>query len=327
MKAWLLDRIGSLSDLRKGDTPDPTPAAGEALLRVELAAINPADRYLAEGQYPAKPSFPHILGRDGVGVVEAVGAGAGGVKAADRRIILRSEIGVNRRGTLAERVAVPVESLAPVPAGWSAEESAGAALVYLTAYQALTMWGEVAPGVLLVTGASGGVGVACVHLGRAMGFEIIALSRSEEKSRKLVTEGANHAVDPGDAVWPKKVKEILGKRRVDLAVDNIGGAGFNQILETLGERGRVSCVGRLAGPVPELNTASLFFRRIRIGGVNVGAFSAAEAQSAWGRIVEMLAKSGARPIVDSVWEFGQLREAFERLAKGPMGKVLVKASG
>src|SRR5580658_3250519 len=162
MKAWLLKQTGGLDLLGLGEAAEPIAAAGEAVLGIELAGLNPADRYLAEGQYPARPTMPHILGRDGVGTIVAVGAGVTRFKVGDRAIVLRSEIGVNRPGTFAEKVAVPVESLVEIPAGWSDEQAGGAALVYLTAYQALTQWGDLPPSVVLITGASGGVGVATV---------------------------------------------------------------------------------------------------------------------------------------------------------------------
>src|SRR5689334_5968955 len=133
MKAWLLDQLGSIDNLRLGEVAEPVPAAGEAVLKVQFAALNPADRYLAEAQYPAKPTMPHILGRDGIGTVTAVGAGVENVRVGDRRVILRSEIGVNRAGTLAEYVAAPVESLVAPPEGWGDEQAGSAALVYLTA--------------------------------------------------------------------------------------------------------------------------------------------------------------------------------------------------
>jgi NADPH2:quinone reductase len=326
MKAWLLDTPGSLDNLRLGDIAVPAPGPGEALLEVEYAALNPADRYLAEGQYPAKPAFPHILGRDAIGTILAVGQGVTTVKPGERRLLLRSEIGVNRPGTFAQRVVVPVESLVAPPARWSAQQAAGAPLVYLTAYQALTDWGDLPPGVVLVTGASGGVGVASVQLAKAMGHDVVALSRDPIKSQKLRDLGASIAVDPNDENWVRKVKDALKPRRIDLAIDNVGGPLFNQVLETLAEHGRISCVGRLAGPVPEFNTASLFFRRLKIGGIMVGAYTPAESRAAWERILALLDEIGAAPLVDSVHPFEKLKDAFAQLARGPMGKVLLKVS-
>lgn len=326
MKAWLLDTPGSIDNLRLGDIADPAPGPGEALLDIEYAALNPADRYLAEGQYPAKPAFPHILGRDAIGTVSAVGPGVTTAKPGDRRLLLRSEIGVNRPGTFAQRASVPVESLVAPPPRWSAQQAAGAPLVYLTAYQALTNWGDLAPGVVLITGASGGVGVASVQLAKAIGHDVVALSRDAIKSQKLRDLGASLVVDPNDAQWVRKLKDALKPRKIDLAIDNVGGPLFNQLLETLGEHGRISCVGRLAGTVPEFNTAALFFRRLRIGGVMVGAYTPAEAQAAWSRILTLLDQTGAAPLVDSVHPFENLKQAFAQLARGPMGKVLLKVS-
>jgi NADPH2:quinone reductase len=239
-------------------------------------------------------------------------------------VILRSEIGVSRPGTFAERVAVPTASLVAPPKNWNEEQAAAAPLVYLTAYQALSTWGELPHGsVVLITGASGGVGVASIQLARGLGYATIALSRSEEKREHLERIGADHAIDPTDADWRKTLKQLLGKRRVDLAIDNIGGELFNQVVDVMGEHGRISCVGRLAGPVPQFNTASLFFRRLRVGGVAVGAYTPGESQAAWKKVLEILDRTGARPLIDHVFPFAQLQQAFKKLARGPMGKVVL----
>ena len=324
MKAWLLDKLDGISNLRIADVPNPHPSSGEVVLQVEFAALNPADRYLAENQYPAKPALPHILGRDGVGTVAEIAQGVRGLNVGDRKVILRGEVGVNRAGTFAQRVVVPVESLVEVPAGWSKEESAGASLVYLTAYQALTQWGELPPSVVLITGASGGVGVAGTQLASAMGHTVAALSRSESKRNQLRGLGAKVTLDPEDESWPKRLKEELGGRRVDLAIDNIAGPLFSKVIDVLANHGRISCVGRLAGPVPQFNTASLFFRRARIGGVAVGAYTNAESHAAWKASIALMQKSGAKPLVDGVFDFEQLPQAFARLKEGPMGKVLLR---
>jgi NADPH:quinone reductase len=328
MRAWLLDRLTGVTALRLGEIPEPAPRSGEVLLRVCFAALNPADRYLAEQQYPAKPPLPHVLGRDGMGTVLAVGADVEDVRAGDRRLILRGEVGVTRHGTFAELVVVPAASLAELPAGWSDMEAASAALVYLTAYQALTLWEELPPGsVVLVTGASGGVGVATIQLARALGHDVVALSRSEGKRAQLRDLGAALCLDPAHGEWRAQLKQNLAPRRVALAVDNIGGSLLPEVIDTLGDGGRVSLVGRLAGPVPSFNTAALFFRRIRMGGVAVGAYSATEAQNAWQQVVALLGRTGARPIVDRILPFEHLPEAFARLEAGPMGKVLLAVAG
>src|SRR5260370_308793 len=201
MRAWLMDSFSGVENLRLGEVADPRPGPGEVLLRMRFAALNPADAFLAQALYPAKPPLPHILGRDGVGEVVALGVGVQTVRQGDTVGILRCHAGVETWGTLAELTRVRVSSVAPVPAGWSAEQMAGAPLVFLPAFQALTQWSDPpapprAGSVLLVTGASGGVGVAAVLLGKSMDLTVVALSRSAENGARLRALGADFVFDP-----------------------------------------------------------------------------------------------------------------------------------
>ncbi len=221
MRAWLIDDFKGIGGLRLAEVPDPVPQSDEVVLRVHYAALNPADRYLAENLYPAKPRLPHILGRDGMGTVVEVGSGVKDIRVGDRRAILRGQVGGNQPGTFAERVTVPARDLVELPAGWSEPEAAGATLVYLTAYQALTMWGPLPPSaVVLVTGASGGVGVARVQLAAAMGYKVLGLSRNPEKSRRLEQLGATATFNPEDP-------EVAPGRQ-DPACAEPGGPGHRQ---------------------------------------------------------------------------------------------------
>lgn len=326
MRAWLMDSYEGVERLRLGEVPDPELREGEVLLLMHYAALNPADAFLAQAQYPAKPALPHILGRDGVGEVAAVGPGVDQVRVGEVVGILRCEAGVERWGTFAEKTVVPAASVARIPEGWSEEEMAAAPLVYLTAWQALVQWGGLpSPGqVLLVTGASGGVGVAAVMLGKTMGMTVVALSRSAEKAQRLRELGADHVFDPSSPELKQQVLGALGGKRVDLVVDNVAGPLFHSVLGLLGYGGRVSAVGRSGGTVPEFNTATLFFRRIRIGGVAVGDYTPEGAQAAWTEIVRRLREAGRRPVIDRVFGFEDLKQAFRRLAEGPMGKVLLR---
>lgn len=332
MRAWLMDSFAGVEKLRFGEVPDPKPGPGQALLRMKFAALNPADAFLAQGMYPATPPLPHILGRDGVGEVVALGPGVEKVMAGDAVGILRCDAGVEIWGTLAEKTVVPVASLAPIPKGWSLEETAGAPLVFLTAWQALTQWSDPpAPpregSVLLVTGASGGVGVASVLLGRSMGLVVVGLSRSTEKGAKLKQLGANFVFSPETPGLRKAVSAAISPKKVDVVVDNVAGPAFNDLIAMLGYGGRISVVGRSGGPVPEFNTATLLFRRNRIEGVAVADYTPESAQAAWIEIVRRLDGLGKRPVVDNIFPFDQVKAAFARLAQGPMGKVLVRVAG
>jgi NADPH2:quinone reductase len=327
MKAWLLDKISGLDALRLGEMSDPVPAGeNDVVVKLEFAALNPADRYLSEGHYPANPPMPHILGRDGIGTAVAAGTSKSAQALLNKRVmILRGDTGVTRPGTFAQSVLVDADQLVQPPPDWTPQQAGCAALVYLTAHIALTDWSDLPKDpVVLITGASGGVGVASVQLARAMGFTVIALSRSPEKRKKLLELGAHHAIDPSENSWPRRVTEAVGKNRVNLAIDNIGGSLFPQVIETLAFDGRISVVGRLAGPVGQFNTSSLLFRHLRIGGVAVGLLGAARARESWKKIVALLKRTDARPVIDRTFAFPDLRAAFYRLAVGPMGKVLLE---
>jgi NADPH2:quinone reductase len=323
-----MESYDGVSKLRLAEAEAPKPGPGQAMIELRFAALNPADAFLAQGLYPAKPALPHVLGRDGVGVVAAVGPGVTNLRLGDQVGILRCDAGVTAWGTLAEQVVIPAESLAPIPAGWSAQEMAAAPLVFLTAWQALTQWSEPAApppsgSVLLVTGASGGVGVATVLLGKALGMTVVGLSRNEGKRAQLEALGADLTFDPARSDLRKAILERLAGRKVDLAVDTVGGALFHQVIAVLGQGGCISVVGRSGGVVPDFNTATLFFRRNRIGGVAVGDYSPAQAQGIWTQIVGHLDRAGRRPVIDGIFPFDEIGSAFARLAEGPMGKVLV----
>jgi NADPH2:quinone reductase len=331
MRAWLMDSAEGVEKLRLGEVANPRPGPTQVLLRMRVAALNPADAFLARGMYPAKPPLPHILGRDGVGDVVMVGADVDNVRVGETVGILRCEVGVDVWGTLAEHVVVPMECVTRVPPGWSLEEMAGAPLVFLTAWQALTQWHDPptpppAGSVLLLTGASGGVGVASLLLGKSMNLTVVALSRSAEKGARLKMLGADVVCDPTDSNLVDAVKAAISPRRVDLAVDSVGGALLTQVIDLLGYGGRISVVGRSGGIVPEFNTASLLFRRIRIGGVSVGDYTSQAAHRAWKEIVNRLDAMGQRPQVDTIVPFEDVKTGFVRLAQGPMGKVLVRVA-
>jgi NADPH:quinone reductase len=332
MRAWLMDSYEGVEKLRLGEVTDPQPGPGQVLLRVRFAALNPADAFLAQAMYPARPPLPHILGRDGVGDILAVGPGVDNGRVGETAGVLCGSTGVELWGTLAEKVVVPAANIVPIPRGWSLEETAGAPSVFLTAWQALTQWSDPpapprAGSVLLATGASGGVGTASVLLGKSMNLTVLALSRSGERGVKLKELGADFVFNSEDQDLHTTVKAAIAPRTVDLVVDTVGAALFNEVVKTLGYGGRVSVVGRAGGVVPEFNTAALFFRRNRIGGVSVGDYAPEESQVAWKQIVDLLDAMGKRPVVDRVFPFEEVTAAFARLAQGAMGKVLVRVAG
>lgn len=323
MKSWRFHEFGKIENLKLEEIPIPEPGPGEALVKLEFAALNPADKFLVMGQYPRPGKPPFAVGRDGCGTVERAAPG-GRFKEGDRVILLRSEVGVQREGTLAQYVAVPEESLAPLPEGWTPQEGAAGPLVQLTAWQALVDEGQIAPGkTVLVTGASGGVGTAAVQLAKSLGARVVALSRSPGKRARLLELGADLAYDSNDPNLVKSVQDGLGGGRCDIVVECLAGPFLQKSVHLAGHRGRICVMGLLAGLTSELAIGTFMFKRVHIIGIAVGDYTPAEAQCAWAGIVAALAKTGQRPVVDRAFPLGEVQEAFKHLSAGPMGKVVV----
>lgn len=323
MRAWRFHEFGEIENLKLEEVPVPEPAPGEALIQLDFAALNPADRYLIKRQYPRPGKPPFSVGRDGCGTVVKTLPGSR-FKEGDVVTILRSEVGVSRTGTLAEYVCVPEESLAVIPAGWSREEAAAGPLVLLTVWQALVDRGGLQAGeTVLVNGASGGVGTATILLAKALGAKVVALSGSEEKFDALRGLGADIVVNAKAADMEEQVKQALGGGRVDLVIENLGGEWLQKSINLVGLNGRIMVIGLLAGLKSEITLGLLIFKCIRIQGLNIGAYTAQESQEAWTKIVAALDKAGKRPLIDRVFPMAQVQEAFAHMASGPLGKVLI----
>jgi NADPH2:quinone reductase len=326
VRAWRFHEFGEIGAYRLEDVPTPRPGPGEVLLRVRYAALNPADRLLIEGRYPGAGQLPLTVGRDGAGVVHEAQAG-GRFRKGEAAVVLRSEIGVTRQGTLADFVVVPEDVLAPIPAGWSLQEAAAAPLVYLTAWKALVTQGGLKCGeTVLVTGASGGVGIAAIQLAKALGARVIALSRDAAKRARLIALGADAALDDTAPDLAGQVGKASGGRGPDLVIEHLGGPRLAEHMAMASMNGRIMVIGLLAGRSVELDLGMLLFKQMRIEGVHVGKYAPAEAQDAWRRVVAAMDAAGARPVIDRIHPMEQVQEAFARLAGGHLGKVLVEVN-
>ena len=268
--------------------------------------------------------MPLTVGRDGSGTIEKAAEGSR-IKVGDEVIVLRSEIGITRQGTLSDFVAAPESVVAHLPKGWSLQEGAAAPLVYLTAWKALVIQGGLRKGQsVLVTGASGGVGIASIQLAKARGAKVVALSRSEEKRSRLMELGADAVLDDGAPDLPDKIRAALNGKGPDLIIENLGGARLDQHIGLANINAHIMVIGLLAGRMSEINMGQVLFKQVRIEGVHVGKLVPTQAQDGWRRIVETLGTTGARPVIDPVFPMEQVQEAFAHLAGGHLGKVLVE---
>ncbi|MEK7795640.1 MAG: zinc-binding dehydrogenase [Candidatus Hydrogenedentota bacterium] len=325
MRAWRFAEFGDISNFKLGECPKPEPGAREVLIRVAYAALNPADRLLVEGKYPGAGKLPLTVGRDGSGVVEGVGADCR-LRSGDRVLVLRSEVGITRQGTLAEYVVAPEESVAPVPEGWSMQEAAAASVAYLTAWKTLVNQGGLREGeTVLVTGASGGVGIAAVQLAKILGARVVALSRNEAHRARLLELGADYALNAAAPDLEKAIRGAVGT--VNLTVENVAGPFIQTSLNLSALNSRIMVIGLLAGHSAQVSLGALLFNQVRIEGVHVGKMSPEDAQRAFARVVKTLRKGDQRPLVGKVFEFEAVQDAFMHLAAGHLGKVLVRIGG
>jgi NADPH2:quinone reductase len=323
MKSWRFHQFGGIENLKLEEVPLPEPAPGEVLVRVEYAALNPADAFVVMGRYPEAGKPPFSVGRDGCGIVEVPAAG-GRLRKGDRVVLLRSEIGITREGMLAQYAAIPETCLAPIPAWWTPQEGAAGPLVYLTCWQALKLAAGLRKGeTVVITGASGGIGTAALTLSKAMGAFAIALSRSAEKRAALAALGADAVLDTDDPELVAKVRQTSPTGGADVIIETICGPFLAKSLEMAGMHGRVCIIGALGGVKSEINTMKILFNRLQMHGIKVGDYSDSGVQEAWERIVETLAAVEARPLIDTIYPFDRVQEAFAHLRRGPLGKIVV----
>lgn len=326
MKAIHTKAPGGWENTELTDLADRPSGTEQVLVDIQIAGINPADYFQIQGQYPGQPKAPFITGRDAAGVV-SVGNGTSILPPGTPVLVIQSQLRNLAEGTWCQRQSFAASDVQPIPAGWSMEEAAAAPLTYMTAWRALKIHADCGPGtVVLVTGASGGVGIAAVQLALGLNATVIALSRSEAKRARLLAMGAQYAFDPEDADLKKKVPQAAGKAGADIVVETVGGPFLRTAVHLLAPHGMVGVVGVLAGidgPVP---IPSLMFKRARIQGILVSDYSPQDAVRQWQAIVAALASKGFRPFVDRVFPWEEYRAACDYLKSSPFGKVVLRVS-
>lgn len=320
MRSWRFHRFGGLSALQMEEVPVPAPADRECLVKIAYAGLNPADRLLLKGRYPTTGTPPFSVGRDGSGTVVQAGS-SGRFKSGDRVVFLRGEVGIHRDGTLADFTAVDEAHIAPLPHWWTMADGAAGPLVLLTSWQALNTAADLRSGeTVLITGASGGVGVASLLLAGTIGAKTIALSRNEEKRSTLLKMGADHVLDPRDKMLAEQVKAVGG---ADVVVESIGGDLLPKVLKAANPCARICIVGALGGIDCRIDPTVLIFKRLQLHGIQVGMYSDSGVQRAWREICDRIEPKRSKVRIDRIFPFEQVPEAFEHLRKGPMGKVVV----
>ena len=275
MRALLSEAPGGPETLQVRELPDPAPGPGELLVRVRACSINYPDVLIIEDKYQLKPPRPFAPGSEISGEIEAVGEGVGGWSAGDRIIAATGF------GGLAEKVVIPAARAIPLPSGRSFAEGSALLLTYATAIHALVDRGRLQAGQsLLVLGAAGGVGIAAVEIGKALGARVIAAVSAEEKAAAAKAAGADAAiVYPTGELDPKALtqlfKDAVGPDGADVILDPVGGDYAEAALRSIAWGGRFLVVGFPAG-IPKLPLNLTLLKSCDVCGVFWGAFAARE---------------------------------------------------
>jgi len=323
MKAVLCRAFGPPESLTIEEIDEPVIGDDDVLVDVRAAALNFPDVLMIEGKYQSQPPFPFSPGGEFSGVVRSVGK---------RVTSLEPGVGVfggGGSGAFVERIAAPAQRLRRIPKGMSFEQAAGISTTYGTSYHALKQRADLQPGEsLLVLGAAGGVGLAAVELGKAMGARVIAAASTDEKLDVARRAGADHLINYSDGELKEKVKALTNGRGVDVIYDPVGGDLFDQCMRCINWRGRVLVVGFVGGYIPKVPINLILLKGCQVVGVFYGSFAAREPalnDRNFREILDLFERGRINPLVGKTYPFEQYAAALRCLSgRAAIGKVVLE---
>jgi len=323
MKAVVVDRWMEPSELRVREVPSPPLGPGQVRVLVHAAGCNFFDILMVQGRYQVRPPFPFVPGAELAGVVTELGPGVTALSVGDR--VLASA----GMGAFATEAVLPVAACHRMPASMSFEEGAAMPIVYPTSYAALAFRAALAPGEwLLVHAAAGGVGLAAVQIGKALGARVIATAGGEEKLGIARRAGAEVAFDYGTDDWVERVKEATGGHGADVIYDPVGGDVTDQSLRCIAWNGRHLVIGFASGRIPEVKLNRVLLKNISIVGLHWGAHAIhepARIRETFDRLFELHSAGRIAPeIFPRRHALEELPEALAALgSRRTWGKVVV----
>lgn len=323
MKAIRCNAYGPPSGLVLETVADLRPGENEVLVQVKACGINFPDTLIIRGLYQIKPELPFTPGSDVAGVVRAVGPGVRHVGPGD------AVIGFVAHGGLAEEVLVPAGACFPKPPEMDFPIAASFMMAYGTAYHALKDRGHLKPGeTLLVLGASGGVGLAAVELGKRMGATVIAAASTPEKLALCREYGADHTVLYTETDLKTALKELTGSRGVDVVLDPVGGPYSEPAFRSIAWGGRFLVVGFAAGEIPKIPLNLPLLKGASLVGVFWGQFAMTHPKENLANTRELMAwYAGGKlsPHLHQVFPLEEAPKAIEALMHREVkGKVVVQ---
>jgi NADPH2:quinone reductase len=322
MKAVLCKQPGPPEALVVEELPSPVPGPGQVLVKVAACGVNFPDALIVAGKYQAQPPLPFSPGGEVAGRVTAVGEGVSEVKTGERVIALCGW------GGFAEEVVVAAARIVKIPEHMDARTASAFLLTYGTSYHALKQRAQLQPGeTLLVLGAAGGVGLAAVELGKAMGARVIAAASTAQKLALAKAHGADELIDYSTEDLKERTKELTGGRGVDVVFDPVGADLFEPAVRATAWGGRILVVGFAGGHIPKLPANLTLLKGSAVVGVFWGDFTRRQpAESARNNeeLFELFLAGKLKPHISQVFSLERAGEALRVLLnRAALGKLVV----
>ncbi|MCK9376461.1 MAG: NADPH:quinone reductase [Syntrophobacterales bacterium] len=318
MKAIRVHEYGEPEVMRLEDVAAPDPGPGQVLVRVYAIGVNPVDTYIRAGAYTRQPSLPYTPGSDAAGIVEAIGPGVTRVELGDR---VYSAFSLS--GTYAEKTLCLETQVHPLPEGVTFAQGAGVTVPYAAAYRALFQRARAVPAeVVLVHGASGGVGVAALQLAAAFGLTSIGTAGTEAGRALATVQGAHHVLDHHDPAHYQQVLELTGNRGVDIILEMLARENLGDDLKILANGGRVVVIGT-RGTVT-IDPRDLLAKETSILGMSVPSASEQEAAAIHAALGAGLANGTLRPIIGKELPLSEAPRAHHEILEAKAyGKIVL----
>ena len=322
MKAVLCKAYGPPDSLVVEDVPSPVAGPGEVVVSVKTASVNFPDVLIIQNKYQVKPPLPFSPGSELAGVVKSVGDGVTRWKPGD------PVMAITGYGAFAEDVKVDVNRLLPIPAGMDFVSAAAFGLTYATSEHALCDRGDLKAGeTLLVLGASGGVGIAAIEIGKVLGARVIACASTDDKLAVCREHGADDTINYATEDLRERIKAITGGKGADVVYDPVGGTYTELALRSIAWRGRLLVVGFAAGDIPKIPLNLTLLKGCAIIGVFWGEFTRREPDrflAAMDKLGRWFAEGKLRPHVSKTLPLERAADALELMAgRNVKGKVVL----
>lgn len=323
MKAVLCKAWGPPESLTLEEVRDPVCGPGQVRIGIHAVGINFPDCLMIEGKYQFKPEFPFSPGGELSGEILELGEGVEGWQVGDR------VMAGGGHGGLAEQIVLDARSLRRIPEGMDMTTAAAWSTTYGTSYHALKQRADLRPGeTLLVLGAAGGVGLAAVELGKAMGARVLAAASTEAKRQAALDAGADEVIDYSDGELKEKVKALTDGKGADVIYDPVGGPLFDQCMRCINWKGRILVVGFVGGDIPKVPINLILLKGCQLVGVFYGSFTSREPEANaenWRELGEMFADGRIAPRVNRTFPLEEYAAALRCLSeREAIGKVVVR---